>query len=668
MQSRIRRRPHMATALAVAAALLPVLMSMPMLTVGEQEIEIDPTNPMCYVQGLVKSGAWGLVATLPEECRPNKRLVFNVNHHEATARVDVLTNGQVVWQAGGTTFGWISLTGIMFAPSSVDQQPLTLENGWKDYGRGYGPPTVALGGDTCSVQGLVESAGWGNASTSGCQSQTKGALVTSKGEGKVGTCTFPFTYSGTTYDSCASPDDYGGIGWCAWDTTFASGRWGYCTPGCPGTDIIATLPEECRPNKELIFNLNQHETTHRVNVHPDGKIEWEAGAKTKDWLSLTGIVFVPGAENQQPLLLENGWQAYGREWSSPTVAVLGNTCSVQGLVKDGGWDLVATLPSECRPNKQLIFNLNQHSSTARVDVLTNGEVVWVAGSKTIAWLSLTGITFAPGADNQQPVTLENGWKAYGKNWGSPTLVPPLVQESPENTGPGPGTTTKEPENALVQESSENTGTTTEEPLPTANLTNLTANATDDGQQSTGIPKWGYALIGIGAWICCLSCSVLLFNEDSDDGTSTEHGPVDRPAIVQPVVREVSEEQFDGFGSDGGELGGESSADAPAVPIDVVSESPSDAAAEARALANLKWEQKMKQLTLGSVLLAATLATFIEAGTNKGLQHVEPSSDVNLANVTNATVTAAMSCTDPRPDPLTNSTAHFGDCCGVYGVT
>ena len=69
-----------------------------------------------------------------------------------------------------------------------------------------------------------------------CQSQTKGSLVTSKGEGGVGTCTFPFTHSGTTYNSCASPDDYGGVGWCAWDTTYLDGRWGYCSPdsGCPG--------------------------------------------------------------------------------------------------------------------------------------------------------------------------------------------------------------------------------------------------------------------------------------------------------------------------------------------------------------------------------------------------------------------------------------------------
>ena len=100
-----------------------------------------------------------------------------------------------------------------------------------------------------------------------------------------------------------------------------------------------------------------------------------------------------------------------------------------------------------------------------------------------------------------------------------------------------------------------------------------------------------------------------------------------------------------------------------MPIEVVSESPSDAAADAAALANLKWKQKKEQLLLGVVLVAATVATFIEAGTNKGLASSGPD-----ANSTNANATTAMRCTDPRPDPLTNSTAHFGDCCGAYGVT
>ena len=46
---------------------------------------------------------WGDVATLPASCRPAKRLIFNLNNHQYTSRVDVLTNGQIRWIASGNS-------------------------------------------------------------------------------------------------------------------------------------------------------------------------------------------------------------------------------------------------------------------------------------------------------------------------------------------------------------------------------------------------------------------------------------------------------------------------------------------------------------------------------------------------------------------------------------
>ena len=80
--------------------------------------------------------------------------------------------------------------------------------------------------------------------TASCPSQPKGALPSARGEGGEGTCTFPFTYSGTTYTSCAKVSDYGGVGWCAWDADYTKDRWGYCTKECPG------YPCKCRSNSE----------------------------------------------------------------------------------------------------------------------------------------------------------------------------------------------------------------------------------------------------------------------------------------------------------------------------------------------------------------------------------------------------------------------------------
>merc|ERR1712080_257360 len=54
----------------------------------------------------------GQLGTLPVKCRPRKRLIFNVNNQDKSARVDVETNGNVAWHAGGKDHAWLSLTGL----------------------------------------------------------------------------------------------------------------------------------------------------------------------------------------------------------------------------------------------------------------------------------------------------------------------------------------------------------------------------------------------------------------------------------------------------------------------------------------------------------------------------------------------------------------------------
>ena len=66
---------------------------------------------------------------LPSNCRPKKRLIFNLNNHKKTARVDVLRNGQVRWIRGGKDHGWISLGGIVF--STARGVALRTINGWR---------------------------------------------------------------------------------------------------------------------------------------------------------------------------------------------------------------------------------------------------------------------------------------------------------------------------------------------------------------------------------------------------------------------------------------------------------------------------------------------------------------------------------------------------------
>ena len=72
-------------------------------------------NGIVHVQGLVRPGSnWGNIATLPTGFRPSKKLIFNLNNHAKTTRIDVDTNGIISRVAGGQDHNWISLDGISF--------------------------------------------------------------------------------------------------------------------------------------------------------------------------------------------------------------------------------------------------------------------------------------------------------------------------------------------------------------------------------------------------------------------------------------------------------------------------------------------------------------------------------------------------------------------------
>ena len=49
------------------------------------------------------------MATLPTNCRPSKRLVFNLNNEDSTSQVDVLKDGRVIWNGGGKSHHKLSL-------------------------------------------------------------------------------------------------------------------------------------------------------------------------------------------------------------------------------------------------------------------------------------------------------------------------------------------------------------------------------------------------------------------------------------------------------------------------------------------------------------------------------------------------------------------------------
>lgn len=84
-----------------------------------------------------------------------------------------------------------------------------------------------------------------------CRSQQKS--VSGLQKGVVGNCVFPFTIKGVSYSHCADVRKYGGVGWCAFDSRYRNGRWGYCTSACPQQKRASFQPaSDCICNNSLV--------------------------------------------------------------------------------------------------------------------------------------------------------------------------------------------------------------------------------------------------------------------------------------------------------------------------------------------------------------------------------------------------------------------------------
>lgn len=180
------------------------------------------------------------------------------------------------------------------------------------------------------------------------------------------------------------------------------------------TEHVWSFPGELAPRQRLIFNTNNADRSARVDVVPGGKVSYHAGGRYEDWLSLAGIQY--SLKAAEPAKLRPGWTPFSNEYAPPSYSKQGSLVSVQGLAKGKGRDLFQ-LPPGYRPKQRLIFNMNNHDASYRLDIHSNGVVQWNAGGKKHGWLSLSGITFdtEPG----KALELARGWGAYGKGYAGP---------------------------------------------------------------------------------------------------------------------------------------------------------------------------------------------------------------------------------------------------------
>ena len=183
--------------------------------------------------------------------------------------------------------------------------------------------------------------------------------------------------------------------------------------------LVPHLPAACRPSKRLVFSVDHDEYQNRVDVFPSGEVRWMAGSRAHDATSLAGLLFTVSPLHRHILTLRPGYTSYGGEFGTVeyTLNRAAGHCQVEGVVvRDGAFGHMATLPEGCRPTRDLIFQVNNHASGARVDVDMTGKVTWVAGGAEHDWLSLTGIHFSLVTSGENMLPLANGYTHFSSEF------------------------------------------------------------------------------------------------------------------------------------------------------------------------------------------------------------------------------------------------------------
>eukprot|EP00927_Polykrikos_kofoidii_P067876 TRINITY_DN6330_c0_g1_i1.p1 TRINITY_DN6330_c0_g1~~TRINITY_DN6330_c0_g1_i1.p1 ORF type:complete len:972 (-),score=117.96 TRINITY_DN6330_c0_g1_i1:26-2941(-) len=202
---------------------------------------------VCMVGGLLVNGSHGGIATLPNPCRPRRRLAFKTSSHYSAARIDVHADGSVVWRSGSTRERELSLSGISFMmrQSRRNARALELSGSWITSQK-FATPVSFVQDGVCFVEGSVMSAD---------SAERRSGLKKTRS---------------------------------VWRT-------------------IAELPTNCRPSRSLVFNLVANAASVRVHVQRNGLISLLPGgynlgnraideANIDKFISLSGIVFeVPSA-------------------------------------------------------------------------------------------------------------------------------------------------------------------------------------------------------------------------------------------------------------------------------------------------------------------------------------------------------------------------------------
>ena len=297
-------------------------------------------------------------ARLPAECRPAQRAVFSINHHVSTLRVDVLPDGRLYYKDGSVRYSWISLDGITFVRSSAEERAAAAAAG-------------------IELMPGIQSIGRGVQRVSITRDDD---LCVVQGTAK----------------------------------TWKSFR-----------GVVATYPSECAPKYRSIFDAATTQmSTTRIDAY-GSQLIMSGGSSRTGYAVFSGIVFPRKGASTKAVPLTAQWMGYGSVYGSANYIKQGHICVLNGLAKNRGgrnyitrqaW--IGTVPAECRPKGgTLTFHVSHHSYSSRVDILTNGRIVWKAGTLRHNWISLSGIQYPVPQSSSLP--LEKYVEPLGKGYRKP---------------------------------------------------------------------------------------------------------------------------------------------------------------------------------------------------------------------------------------------------------
>jgi len=307
--------------------------------------ETSAAQGICFLTGLASGYDTSQeLATLPADCRPSETVAFDVHLSRCeTAQFNINSKGLISWKRGAQRSGgnlghWMALSMISFSVSGTVESKLILKAPWVDFGQEYQGARLRWKDGLCSISGMI-----GTSDGKVYSMRPQIATLEPKCHPKDGVVSFSINSgensgmveihpNGTIWLVRLVPRQNSFIslstmmfvtgteketplnamklldGWIPFNDYYRRPSWTRSDTVCIISgrarreggmrSNITQVAEECRPDARLVFYTQSAFATVRLDVHPDGVVEFVEAAQGETnppWVSFDGLRWVLGA-------------------------------------------------------------------------------------------------------------------------------------------------------------------------------------------------------------------------------------------------------------------------------------------------------------------------------------------------------------------------------------